>query len=121
MAHFAQVKDGSGKSCGRDLAETDEDEVGLEPLDIALALSESVGRDIGSCGESGAGSSDRSTTVALADAADGIESGTNISAGGAARVLDASVDTGTGASSGRNDALFRFGVGLATICVSREV
>ena len=94
---------------------TDEEEVGLEPLDIALALSESDVRDP-SRGESGAGSKDRSTTVAVEDAADGVEFATKISAGGAARVFGARVETGTGAFSGRKCALsLEFEVGLATI------
>ena len=112
----------------------DEDEVGLEPLEIARALSESVVRDT-SRGESGAGSSDRSTRVAFEgaavdrsmtaveeDAADGAELGTKISAGGAARVFGTIVDTATGASSGRKCALsLELEVGLDTIWASRDV
>jgi hypothetical protein len=112
----------------------DEEDVGLEPLDIACALSESDVRDA-SRGERGAGSSDRSTRVAFEgtavdrsitateeDTADGAEFGTKIPAGGAARVFGAIVDTETGASSGRKCALsLEFEVGLATIGASRNV
>jgi hypothetical protein len=96
----------------------DEEDVGLEPLDIAFAFSNSDARDR-SRGERGSGSSDRSTTVLFDGegvvAADVAEFGTKISAGGAARNFGATVEEGIGASSGRNDSLLAFEVGLATI------
>jgi hypothetical protein len=61
----------------------EDEDVGLEPLVMALALSETVVCD-GSRGESGVGNKLRSAWGC--DAADGAEAGTNISAGGGARV-----------------------------------
>ncbi len=85
LAHLAHVKDGSGNSCRRCLDAADEAEFGREPLDIAVAFSESdIGRE-GSLGESGAGTKLRSGEAGAT--ADGVEAGTNISTGGVARVL----------------------------------
>ena len=39
--HLAQLRDGSGNSGGRLLDPTEDEDVGLDPLDNALALSES--------------------------------------------------------------------------------
>lgn len=82
FAHLAQVRDGSGYSFGRDLGGPEE--LGREPLDIAIALSE---RDIvldESFGESCAGTKLRSRGSNAVEEAEFV---TEMFAGGAARVI----------------------------------
>ena len=95
MEHFAHVKEGSGYSCGRVLEPTDEEEDGLEPLDIATALSDSDMREGGSRGDNGGGTKLRSTGD---DTGEGLAADTEIAAGAAARLLSAE-PVGAGNSS----------------------
>jgi hypothetical protein len=81
----------------------DEDEVGREALLIAVALSDSDILDgEGIRGDKGAGSRVRSIDFCkstVGDTAGGDEAGTNISAGGAARVLGTLVEVTAGSST----------------------